>query len=286
MTTVHSKPRAGRAALASWCLYDWATQGFPTVIITFVFATYFTEKVASDSVTGTTMWGSALSMSALLVAFSSPVLGAIADQTGRRKPWLFCFSLVCVVATALLWFTRADPASALWALVFVALGNFAFETAMVFYNAMLPGLAPKGMIGRLSGWGWGLGYAGGMILLVLALTTLIQTDQPAFSLDKDAWEHVRATPLLVAVWFAIFSLPLFLLTPDAPATGISIAAAARAGIRTLANTMRRIRSFGQIPLFLIARMIDQEQRDGHGIETRNNRFGLFSQPKGRRSDAY
>lgn len=255
MSAAGSQQRPGRVALASWCLYDWATQGFPTIIVTFVFATYFTEVVASDPVTGTELWGDALSASALLVALSSPLLGAIADQSGRRKPWLLAATLLCIVATALLWFTRADPSSVAWALVFVGVGNFAAETASVFYNAMLPSLAPRGMIGRLSGWGWGLGYAGGIVLLVVSLTVFVQADRPAFGLDREAWEHVRATPLLVAAWMAVFSIPLFLFTPDGKATGVGLAAAAQGGARALIATLRRIRSYRQIALYLVARMV-------------------------------
>ncbi|MBK8909369.1 MAG: MFS transporter [Rhodospirillales bacterium] len=255
MTKTSVEHGPGRLALASWCLYDWATQGFPTIIITFVFATYFTKVVAPDPVTGTELWGNALSASALLVAISSPLLGAIADQIGRQKPWLLASTVVCVAAVALLWFTRGDPSSMLWALAFVAIGNVAFETAMVFYNAMLPNLAPRGKIGRLSGWGWGLGYAGGVMLLVLSLTAFVQADRPALGLDTEAWEHVRATPLLVAAWMAVFSIPLFLFTPDGQATGVGLAAAARGGLRTLIATLRRIRSYRQIALYLFARMI-------------------------------
>jgi UMF1 family MFS transporter len=245
----------GAAALASWCLYDWATQGFPTIIITFVFSAFFTGKVAADKITGTAQWGDALALSALMVAVSSPLLGAIADQMGRRKPWLLTCTVTAVIATAMLWFTRADPGSVAWALIFVILGNFAVETAMVFYNAMLPELAPKGMIGRLSGWGWGLGYAGGVVLLFISLFLFVRTEQPAFGLAKENWEHVRATTVLVAAWLAVFSVPLFLVTPDAAASDISIGKAAREGLRTLYATIRRIRAYDPIGLYLIARMV-------------------------------
>jgi UMF1 family MFS transporter len=247
--------KPGAAALVSWCLYDWATQGFPTIIITFVFSAYFTAKVASDKIAGTAQWGDALALSAVMVAVSSPLLGAIADQTGRRKPWLFACTMVAVIATAMLWFTEADPDDVAWALTFVILGNFAVETGMVFYNAMLPELAPKGMIGRLSGWGWGLGYAGGVVLLLISLNLFVKTDRPAFGLDKESWEHVRATAVLAAAWLAVFAAPLFLVTPDAAPSGVPIGKAAGAGVRTLYSTIHRIRAYDPIGLFLLARMV-------------------------------
>lgn len=225
------------------------------MITTFIFAAYFTKAVADDEVAGVAQWGYAMSLSALAVAAAGPVLGAVADHTGARKPWLSAFSILCVVATAMLWFTRADAADVTWALFFVALANFAFEMGMVFYNAMLPGLAPPAMIGRLSGWGWGLGYAGGLACLGAALVGLVQPETPWFGLDKGEEEHLRATALLAAGWFAVFATPLFLLTPDVPSSGVPIGAAIRRGVTTLFATLVRVRDYADIGRFLLAHMI-------------------------------
>lgn len=246
---------ASRAALAAWCGYDWANSGFPTVITTFVFAAYFTKAVAVDDVTGTSQWAYAMSASALLLALSSPVLGAIADSAGRRKPWVAAFTLAAIAATAMLWFARPEPAFVIWVLVFAAMANYSFEMAGVFYNAMLPALAPPAILGRISGWGWGLGYAGGLVCLVVALFVLIQPQPPLFGLDKEAAEPVRATALLVAIWFAAFSLPFFALTPDAPSTGVKPMAAVRQGLASIAGTFRRVREFRPIVIFLISHMV-------------------------------
>jgi UMF1 family MFS transporter len=246
---------AGRRALIAWCLYDWANSAFPAVIATFVFAAYFTKAVAVDEVTGTSQWAYAMSLSALAVAVAGPIFGAVADHTGRRKPWVLAFTILCVGATALLWFARPEAGDVIWALAFAAVANFAFETGTVFYNAMLPVLAPRPMIGRWSGWGWGLGYAGGLVCLVLALVVLVQPETAPFGLDKGADEQVRATTLLVAGWFAVFAVPFFLFTPDAPATGVALGEAVRRGMATLLTTFARIRAYRQIALFLLARMI-------------------------------
>jgi len=225
------------------------------VIVTFVFAAYFTQSVAADAISGTADWGYAMSASALSVALIGPVLGAIADHAGRRKPWLGLFTALAVGASALLWFIEPGPAFIIPALFLVALANFAFELGMVFYNAMLPAIAPKGYMGRLSGWGWGLGYAGGLASLGLVLVGLVQTDAPWFGLDKETSEHLRATGPLVAAWFALFAVPLFLLTPDRPSSGLGLGAAARAGLRTLADTLRRVREYRTIVRYLVAHML-------------------------------
>jgi len=246
---------ASPRAQLSWCLYDWANSAFPTVITTFVFAAYFTKGIAADEVTGTAQWGVAMSLSGLAIALAAPVLGAIADHGGRRKPWIAAFTALCVALTALLWFARPDPSFALYALVLVAAANFAFEMGGVFYNAMLPNLAADGRLGRLSGWAWGIGYAGGLACLLVALAGFVQAENPWLGLDRDAAEHVRATAPLVAVWFALFSLPLFAWTPDAPATGVKPVQAARRGLATLIATLRRIGDYATIARFLLARMI-------------------------------
>ena len=225
---------AGTRAQIAWCFYDWANSAFPTVIVTFVFAAYFTQAVAASPAEGTAQWGWAVSGSALLIAVASPVLGAIADATGRRKPWLAGFSVACAVLSAGLWFVTPSRDSVLLALVLFGIANAAFELGTVFYNAMLPEIAPPGRIGRLSGWGWGLGYAGGLACLVLVLFGLIEPAIPPFGLDKAAAEPVRAVALVTGAWFAIFAAPIFLFTPDAPATGVPIGRAVGQGLRTLA----------------------------------------------------
>jgi len=246
---------APRRALISWCIFDWANSAFPTVIVTFVFAAYFAKGVAANPIEGTTLWGTALSLSGLAIALVSPVIGAIADRRGARKPWLAGLMLVCVLCSFMLWFTQPSTDWIVWGLVFFALGNFAFEVGTVFYNAMLPSLVPPARIGRLSGWGWGLGYAGGLCCLVLALVIFIQPETPPFGLDKAVDEHVRTVGPLVAVWYILFAVPLFCFVPDAAPTGVPIAVAAKRGIDELYQTLRSIRKYRQLFRFLLARVL-------------------------------
>ena len=247
-------PGAGRRAQFSWCLYDWANSGFPTVIVTFVFAAYFSRAVAEDTIQGTADWGHALAISGVLIAVISPILGSIADRSGRRKPWLAVFTAITVVAAALLWYTRPDPADVLWALVFFVIANTAFEIGNVFYNAMLPGLVPKQRIGRLSGWSWGLGYLGGLSCLGLLLVLFVQAETPLFGLDKDQAEHIRIVGPMVAIWFAVFAIPIFLWTPDEAGTRVAAGAAIREGLAQLGATLRQIRRHANIARFLLARL--------------------------------
>ncbi|MGH6946799.1 MAG: MFS transporter [Kiloniellales bacterium] len=245
----------GPGAAWAWCLYDWANSAYPTVIVTFVFSAYFARGVAETPEFGTVLWGNAISLSALAVALLAPVLGAIADQGGRRKPWMAAFTATAVAASAALWWIEPRPELALLALLLIGLGNFGFEFGAAFYNAMLPDIAGPARIGRLSGWAWALGYAGGLGCLALALLLFVLPEAPLFGLERGAAEEVRATGPLVALWMALFSLPLFLFVPDRPRTALPLASAVKLGLATLLQTLRHLGRYPGLLRFLIARMI-------------------------------
>jgi UMF1 family MFS transporter len=250
------EPRGGaRLAVPAWCLFDWANSPYPTVVVTFVFAVYFQRAVVGDEVVATAMWGNAIALSALAVALAGPIFGAAADAGARRKPWLLACSALMVATCAGLWFATPDAGSIWLVLGLVALGNFGFELSMVFYNAMLPSLAGNERMGRLSGWAWATGYAGGLASLVVALFGLVQAEPPPFGLDAQAGEPVRAVALLVALWFIIFAWPLFAFTPDLKGTRVPFARSVTLGLGTLWRTLRSIRRYRQIVRFLIARML-------------------------------
>ncbi len=244
-----------KGPVIAWSLFDFANSAFTTVIVTFVFAAYFAQGVASDPTTGGSQWSLAMGIAGLIIAVTSPVFGAIADQTGRRKPWLAGVSVMCVIATALLWYVRPDAADAPFALVCVVVAAVGFEVGLLFYNAMLPDVAPPSMLGRVSGWAWAFGYAGGLISLLIALLFLVQAEPVPFGLDKDQAEHVRATALLVALWFAIFALPLFFMVKEDRGRGAPMGQAVSGGLRQLAATFRHARAHGNTLRFLIAAMI-------------------------------
>lgn len=246
---------APRSALVSWALYDWGDSAYWTVVHTFIFAPYFTQQVAVDEDSGSRLWGTALGAAGLIVAVGAPLLGAVADQTGRRKPWIAVFTALSIASVALLWFVEPDPEFVWPAMLLVGLGTIGFEFALVFYNAMLPALVPESRVGRWSGWGWSLGYAGGLASLLLAGAMFMLPERPPFGLDPDRAEHIRATALLVAAWYLVFALPLFLVTPDVPATGASWPRAVRDGWSQLAGVFREVRRYRQIVRFLIAKML-------------------------------
>jgi UMF1 family MFS transporter len=241
-------------AVVAWGLYDWANSAFPTVITTFIFATYFTQGIAKDPILGTSQWGNATALAGLIIAILSPILGAIADHKGKRKPWLAFFTLVTVISAALLWFAKPFPDYINWALTWVVLGTVGFEISAVFYNTMIRDLVTSQYWGRLSGWSWGIGYAGGLVCLILALL-FIQTNISWLPLNTKMAEQIRICGPLVACWFALFSLPLFILTPDRPSTGMSIKNAIHKGFVIFSHTLQNLRDYKQVAKFLLAHMI-------------------------------
>ncbi|MBM3521542.1 MAG: MFS transporter [Alphaproteobacteria bacterium] len=241
-----------RRAIAAWCLFDWANSAFPAVITTFVFATYVAQAVAPDPVSGAAAWAGATTIAGFAIALLSPVLGAIADSSGRQKRWLALSAAAMAASTASLWFVRPEPSSLAWALVAFTAATVAFEISIVFYNALLPGLAPSSHLGRVSGWGWGLGYAGGIACLGLMLAAFVLPTSPWLGLDKAEAEHVRIAGPLTAAWLVAFAAPLFLFVRDPPAA----APGARRGWRELIDTMRLLRrEHRQLAWFLVANMV-------------------------------
>ena len=246
---------ADRRGLIGWALFDWANSPFTTLIITFVFATYFTQGIVGDPVEGQALWGYTAGISSFLVAVLSPVFGAIADSGGPRKRWILAFTVMCIAATALLWFATPDRSSIALAMVLVIIAGVGFEFGIVFNNAMLGDIAHPDRIGRWSGWAWGIGYFGGLAALLVMLVGFVQTDAPWLGIGKEQAANIRVVGPLAALWFAIFVIPFFLFTPDRPPAAEPLGARIGLGLRRLAGTLANLRQHRNLVRFLIARMI-------------------------------
>ena len=248
---MQAKPEYGRRAIWSWALYDFGNSAFTTLVITFVYATYFTQAIAPDPITGTVLWSRAVTVTALITAICSPLLGALADRGGYRKAFVLLSTLVCVLATAGLY--QVLPGQVMAALVLVVIANLGYEIATVFYNAFLPDISPPGRIGRISGYGWALGYVGGLLALLLALVALVQPATPWFGFSTEAGENIRATNLLTAAWFAVFALPFLLWVPEDRSAVSGRGRVIGDAVRQLRGTFSEIRRYRQIVRLLVAR---------------------------------
>jgi MFS transporter, UMF1 family len=246
---------SNRKVIAAWCLYDWANSAFTTLVVTFVYATYFTRAFAENEDLGTELWSRGIVVSSILIALLSPILGAVADRGGTRRRYLMVSTFVCVIATTVLTFMSPDfPRAALLAGAVFVVANVAFEVGMVFYNAFLPVIATPDKIGSVSGKGWALGYAGGLAALVVGLLGFVGLGgDPLLPLSQTGAFNVRATNLLVAAWFLVFSIPAFMLVRDpvGPKEKVDIAGA----LADLKQTFVQIRKYKEVVKFLIARLI-------------------------------
>jgi MFS transporter, UMF1 family len=253
-----------RSAVIGWIFFDWAAQPYFTLITTFVFAPYFATHVAPDAASGQALWGFATAAAGMAIALLSPVLGAIADASGRRKPWIAAFGAMLVIGSALMWFGRPGDVKLIPPLLFAyAIATVGVEFATVFNNAMMPTLVPPDRIGRLSGTGWATGYVGGILSLILVLGFLAASPEtgrtlfgfkPLFGLDPLAHQGDRISGPLTAIWFIVFVLPMFLLTPDYPARH-PLRVALREGLAELKQTLIELPKHRSLALFLLANMI-------------------------------
>ena len=220
---------SNRKKIWGWFFYDWASQPFHTLLMTFVFGPYF-AIVASQYYLGLgqdetladanaqIVWSNCLAITGLIIGFGGPVLGAIADTTRLRKPWISTFSVIYLVTALALWFTLPDGSNMLLMLSVFGLCFIMAEYTYIFTNAQLPSLGSIDEVGKISGSGFGFGYAGGVLSLLIMLLFFVEQDNgktmilemdPLFGLDASQKEGTRFVGPFVAIWFAIFMIPYF-----------------------------------------------------------------------------
>jgi UMF1 family MFS transporter len=253
-----------RSAVLGWMLFGWAVEPFFTLITTFVFAPYFATHVAADPAQGQSLWGFATAAAGMLIALASPVLGAIADANGRRKPWIAAFGALLVIGSGFMWIGKPGDSNVIAPLLLAyGIATIGAEFAIVFNNAMMPSLVPPDKIGRLSGTGWAMGYVGGILSLILVLGFLAASPEsgrtlfgfmPLFGLDPISHQGDRIAGPLTGLWFVIFALPMFVLTPDFPPK-LSARLALRGGLSELRETLKELPKRRSMAAFLLANMI-------------------------------
>lgn len=253
-------------ALVSWTLYDFASQPYYTLVLTFLFAPYFAAYVVGDVARGQTIWGYGAAAASLLIAIGSPFLGALADGRGRRKPWIALFSVVLIAGLATLWLAVPGAPNEVIALVVVAFiaATAAAEFSSVFTNSMMPSLVPPSALGRLSGIGWGVGYLGGLLSLALVAGLIVSSAatgktlfglDPILVLDPSQHEADRLVGPIAALWFAVFMIPFFLFVPDAKPQPLAAGQTRPSPAAQLWSTLKQLPRNRDMLFFLIARMI-------------------------------
>lgn len=266
--TVFGTEPASRLGQWSWAFFDWANQPYFTIITTAIFAPYFARGFVGDVVEGQKVYAMSVAIAGVIIALTAPVLGAVADAGGRRKPWIAFLSIPFVIAVCLLWTAMPGAPDGIWSIFFaLIIASVTMETAVVFNHAMLPGVAPANRLGWLSGLGWGVGYFGAIVALLLLLWCLFLPgregiphlpfvpEAPLFGLDPAMSEPERFTAPFAAIWYVIFVIPMFLFTPDVAGSRKNLGPAVIEGLKSLAATLRKIRKISNVMRFLIGRMI-------------------------------
>jgi UMF1 family MFS transporter len=256
---------ASRLGQISWAIFEWARNPYVLLVTIFLFAPYFSKTVVGDPVRGQALWGFIAAIGGLIVAALAPFLGAIADAGGRRKPWIAFYVVILAAGSLLMWF--AKPHSTGWDLFFVgalvACSNVAFEFSAVFHNSLLPTIAQPRNVAGLSGLGLALTNAAGVILLSLMLVYFALPGEvdwsfvpakPLFGISHALHEPERLSGPASALWLLVFSIPLFLFTPDRPKGKVRLLAAAVAGVKSVIRTVGSLGSYRNVATYLIARL--------------------------------
>ena len=234
-------------------MYDFANSSFATNVSTFIFATFFTKVIAENKIVGTALWSRGVTIIMLIVALLSPALGALADQAGCRKRFLMFSTGLAVVFTSLLYFPQ--PGQTTLALTLYIIACVGFEMGTVFYNAFLPDIAPPERLGRISGQAWAIGYLGALLSMGILMVGFVSAETPWLGLSKETHEHIRATNIGVAIWFAIFSLPALLYLPETPAQQTDNKQILISSYRRIVQTFRELKRYREIFKLLLARLI-------------------------------
>ena len=264
-----------------WMMYDWATQPYHTLIITFVFAPYFAEMFTAKMVasgldlpsakaSAQAYWGWVVSIAGLLIAFSAPVLGAVADSRGSRMPFIWFFSLVYLVGSIGLWTASPTDFPALQVAIFFAVGLIGLELTTVFTNALLPNLGSREEIGRVSGNGWAWGYVGGFFALLIMLLLFVENAEgktflgsaPAFGFDPEAREGTRFVGPFTALWFALSMIPFALWVREPRTKSIAMGTAVGQAISELRRTLATLPSRPSLFAFLGSSMFYRDALNG------------------------
>jgi UMF1 family MFS transporter len=225
-----------REQVGAWALFDFANSIYPAVVQTAVFSIFYTEVVVgNDTGRGDSWWGFAVSTSALIVALSAPLMGAIADRSGVRKRLMFLYTAACLVGVAL--FTTLGPGMALRGFIIYVIANVGFEGALVFYNAYLPDIVPKEKHGWVSGLGFGVGYLGSALGLIMALMFV---------------DNINMVWISTVLFFAVFSVPTFLFLPKDEPSGMPVREAAAWGLTHFRAIVGEVMALKDMRRFLLA----------------------------------
>ncbi|MCK0101177.1 MFS transporter [Pseudohalocynthiibacter sp. F2068] len=261
--------KSARRKIWGWFFFDWASQPYNTLLLTFIFGPYVKEMLGSGT-EAQAAWGFGIGAAGVVMALLGPILGAIADTSGTRIRWIWIFSAMYLVGSAGLWFAAPDNFNLLLTICLFALGLIGMEFATIFTNAMLPDLGTKEEIGRISGDGWAFGYLGGLGALVIFLVFFAEGAEtgrtilglaPAFGLDPEMREGTRFVGPFTALWYLIFMIPFVLFVRE-PRPVRAAPGAVKAAIIGVGRTIRQLPSQPSLFAYLASSMFYRDALNG------------------------
>ena len=238
----------------SWSFYDWANSAWSAIIITFIFAEYFVNVLAPDKDLGTLYWTWTIGLSSLVAALLSPILGSISDQSQRSKYWLILSTLIYSFIAFSFWFAQPKGMDLFLIIFLLFIGNISYEISQIFYNGQLKLITTENNYAKLSGFAWGLGYAGTVIIFIIYYGIFLLPEDPIFTLDKTTYENIRISFPITGAWILIFSLPLFISFKDPKSDTITSKFNIKKSFNQIIITFKDLRKYKNIIWFLIARL--------------------------------
>ncbi len=238
----------------SWSFYDWANSAWSAIIITFIFSRYFVDVLAPDKDLGTLYWTWTIGISSLVAALLSPILGSISDQSQRSKYWLILSTLIYSLIAFSFWFALPNVMDLTLIIILIFIGNISYEISQIFYNGQLKLITSENNFAKLSGFAWGLGYAGTVIIFIIYYGIFLLPDDPIFPLDKTSYENIRISFPITGFWILLFSLPLFISFKDENSNKLTAKVNIKKSFDQIINTFKDLKKYKNIVWFLIARL--------------------------------
>src|SRR6476661_9724315 len=230
----------GKGKVLAWAAWDWGSAAFNAVMTTFVFTVYLTSKAFGGEDEASAVLGGALAIAGAAIALLAPVTGQRSDTGGRRKLWLGVNTAIVAVLTGLCFFVFPRPEFLLLGVSLIAMGHVFFEFAGVNYNAMLAQISTPKNIGKVSGFGWGMGYLGGIVALLIVLQLFVQPAFEWFGASTQDSLNIRLVAVFSALWFFIFALPVMFAVPEVPRSGQASRLGLAASYRLLFRRIKAI----------------------------------------------
>ena len=238
----------------AWSFYDWANSAWSAIIITFVFSRYFVDVIAPEQDIGTLYWTWTIGLSSLVAALLSPIFGTISDQTQRSKLWLILSTIIyCIIAFSL-WFVKPHGLEIFSIILLIFIGNLFYEISQIFYNGQLKLISVKDNFAKLSGFAWGLGYIGTVLIFLIYYGIFLLPKDPIFNLDLKTFEHIRISFPITGLWIILFSLPLFIAFKDPKSKIINTKFNIKKSFAQLIFTFKNLQKYKNLVRFLIARL--------------------------------